>query len=71
MSLKALQAQCALAGDNIDFRKVRGAKLHISEEVSGAILCTETQMQAYHWAVIHKHKNDGFEPIRADKKTDD
>lgn len=52
VSLKALHGQCALSRSQIDFGKVCWAELHPSDKVSCSVLCTKTQMQAYHWAVI-------------------
>lgn len=45
-ALKALQAQRALARGHVDFGEVRRAELHPTDEVSGSILCTETQKRA-------------------------
>lgn len=53
MALKALHGQCALARRRIDFGMVHRAKLHPSDGVSCSVLCTQTQMQAYHRVAIH------------------
>ena len=45
-TFKALHGQCALTRSHIDFGKVHGTKLNPPNEVSGSILCTETQTQA-------------------------
>lgn len=51
-TLKALHGQCALTRSHVDFGKVQRTKLHPPDKVSCSVLCTETQMQAYHSAVI-------------------
>lgn len=45
-ALKALEGQRALARRHVDFGKVRRAEFHPADEVSGSVLCTETQKQA-------------------------
>lgn len=44
--LKALEGQRALARGHVDFGEVRRTELHPANEVSGSVLCTETQKQA-------------------------
>lgn len=72
VALKALHGQFPLARCHIYSGKVRGAKLHPSNKVSCSILCTETQMQAYHGAIIvttrHDHANDGTKLLRGHLK---